>query len=237
MCINPPGRPYECYCGVWIAVLPTYQRQTLTRNYPATDTAVLMSLVIKRSNRYLLHTVINNIHSSQYENTFLIPFTVTSFKWKQDILGLNILFCHFPLKYKAPLSLNHSQKRRWACSNIAYGVSFCQFLIKKALYIYIILLPALKKDQKYVLCFQGCIYLIKITEKKSYFVKYYWNCKITIFSILIYFKYNYFCAAKSHDPSEIILICWFIIDAGNRWAASFKNNNWDHWCFFLGFYD
>jgi len=57
-------------------------------------------------------------------------------------------------------------------------------------------------------------------QKNSNIVKYYYNLN-ELFSILIYFKCNLFlwCKAEfsasllqssvSHDPSEIILICWF----------------------------
>lgn len=50
--INSPGGPYECYCGVRITVLPTYQRQTLTSNYSAKDNtnrhrAKLLRLLLK----------------------------------------------------------------------------------------------------------------------------------------------------------------------------------------------
>ncbi len=52
------------------------------------------------------------------------------------------------------------------------------------------------------------------------------------FSILIYFKITFIPVIKAefsasllqssvHDPSEIILICWFIIKDGNSCAAYF----------------
>ncbi len=80
---------------------------------------------------------------------------------------------------------------------------------------------------------QACIYWIKIQKKNCNIVKYYYNLKECL-SILIYLK-NIICKANAklnlsssllqssvHDPSsEIILICWFIINIRNSCAAYF----------------
>ncbi len=67
---------------------------------------------------------------------------------------------------------------------------------------------------------QSCIYLIKNTVKTD-ICEILLQFKITVFCCKIYLKCNLFlwCAAEfsasllqssvSHDPSEIILICWF----------------------------
>ncbi len=78
---------------------------------------------------------------------------------------------------------------------------------------------------------QAFIYWIKNTEENCNILKYYYNLK-ECFSILIYLNYNLFLWCKAefsasflmssvHDPSEIILICWFIINIGNRCPAYF----------------
>ncbi len=58
----------------------------------------------------------------------------------------------------------------------------------------------------------GCIYLTK--KKKNY------NLQSLLQS------------SVSHDPSEIILNCWFIISVGKNCAAF--NTFWDLWYFFQG---
>ncbi len=42
------------------------------------------------------------------------------------------------------------------------------------------------------------------------------------------------CEAVSHDPSEIILICWFIMSVE---TVVLLNGFWNMWYFFLWFFD
>ncbi len=70
---------------------------------------------------------------------------------------------------------------------------------------------------------QSCIYLIKNTVKMWNFIKIENDCFLCEFSASL------LQSSVSHDPSEIILICWFavqrtfiiIIDVENSCAASF----------------
>ncbi len=83
---------------------------------------------------------------------------------------------------------------------------------------------------KSVLCSSSLQFFNKKYRKK-YIVKYYYNLKERL-SMLIYFKMSfisvmqnwiYFSASllqsSVHDTSEIIIICWFIINVGNSCAA------------------
>ncbi len=114
------------------------------------------------------------------------------------------------------------------------------------IFIYLLFLNEISSAQ------QGCIYLINNIVKNCNIVKYY-SLK-ELFSIYIV-KYNWFlwCKAEfsasllqstvSHDPSEIILICWFaaqgtfliIINGENNCAASYFVQTVIH--FYLGFFD
>ncbi len=64
--------------------------------------------------------------------------------------------------------------------------------------------------------YQGYIYLIKNTMKTAIIVKYYYHfsCLFEIFFIYscdfkAEFSASLLQSSVSHDPSEIILICWF----------------------------
>ncbi len=90
---------------------------------------------------------------------------------------------------------------------------------------------------------QGCIYLIKIRKYYETLLQ----SKTNVFFFNLFVKYNLFlwCKAEfsasllqssvSHDPSEIILICWFaaqetfliINNAENSCAASYSCGNRD----------
>ncbi len=98
-----------------------------------------------------------------------------------------------------------------------------------------------------VLCSSSLHLLDQKYRKKTNIVKYYYNLKECL-SILIYLK-NIICKANAklnlsssllqssvHDPSsEIILICWFIINIRNSCAAYFIFLFfWNLW-YFLGF--
>ncbi len=81
---------------------------------------------------------------------------------------------------------------------------------------------------KIAICVQGKCKIYR----NCYFVKHYCNLKQQ-FSILIYFKIEFIYVIEaefsasllqssvSRDPSEIILIYWFIINVLNRCAASY----------------
>ncbi len=99
------------------------------------------------------------------------------------------------------------------------------------IYIYVALILYIKifnvfKEVSYA--HQGCIYLIRNTDKNWIFLKYYCNLHHS-FLFEYTLKYNLWGKAEfsasilkssvSHDPSEIILICWFIINVGKICAA------------------
>ncbi len=77
---------------------------------------------------------------------------------------------------------------------------------------------------------QICLYWIKNTETSN-IVKYYYHLKnVYLFNILkinlfMWCKLNCRCPSllqsSVHDPSEIIIICWFIINIGNSCATYF----------------
>ncbi len=113
-----------------------------------------------------------------------------------------------------------------------------------------IMLPIMQHYES-VLCSSSLHLLDQKYRKNCNIVKYYYNLK-ECFSILIYLKISFIYVMQSwifsiitqssvHDPSEIILICWFISILETVVLLIFLNvfiiiiinkKNWNPWYFF-----